>query len=160
MNAETQTPSETLIKGILQYAAGFLEGYIQTEVKRIVTEALETRNTLELFNDDFDTRVRAIVEEMVDTALDNHTGAYCHYDDDDIQDTARSVAESVMDDIDVSERVSDAVSDAVSEQDLVDESRAEEIAQEAVDNIDWEQQVRQALSNIIKEQANGNITQD
>ena len=152
MNAETQTPSETLIKGIIQYAAGFLEGYIQTEVKRIVTEALETRNTLELFNDDFDTRVRAIVDEVVDTAMDDHTSTYRHYDEDDIHDSARSVAESVMDDMDVSEKVSDAVS----EQDLVDESRAEEIAQEAVDNIDWEQQVRQALSNIIKEQTNEN----
>lgn len=142
------TPSEDFIKGLMRYAEGFLLGYIE---KRIV-EILQAKNNLELFNDDFEERVRDIAERISDEAIRDHERHEEHPNYDSIRDIVSEETRNELDNIDLDAKVSRA---------LEDHDFAEQVSQaiydydfsdsidSALDDYDFTEKVREALKTII-----------
>ena len=122
---------------------------IDAAVNNKISDLINNHHTMQWMNDDFDSRVREIADDVAGTAvaeaMHQHERSNNHEDEDNIHD----IAVNAVQQMDLTDQIKHAVSQILRDDEYVDESRAEEIANNAIDDIDWDEKVKEALREIL-----------
>jgi PHD/YefM family antitoxin component YafN of YafNO toxin-antitoxin module len=119
--------------------------HIDKRVEEKVNQIMESHKTMMLLDENIETRMRVIANEVAGEAIVVHEQDYEHNTEDEIHDIAVNAQQNV----DLTSMVERTVNQILQDDDYATKEDASEIAQDKVDDIDWQEKVKEAMQEIM-----------